>query len=217
LDEKIRNNSDKIMNVNTYNQEGKEVGNIELPDAVFGLKWNEGLVHQVVTSLQSNQRRVVAKVKNRGEVRGGGKKPWKQKGTGRARHGSIRSPIWKGGGVTHGPTGVENFKKIIPKKMAKKALYTVLSAKLKDKEIIVLDGLNIGEPKTKRAVAILKNFPALKNKSALLALPKLSDTIKRAFRNIPKTGYDEARNLNALEVLQYKYILFTKEGIEQLR
>lgn len=205
------------MNVNLYNQEGKEVGEISLPDAVFGLKWNEALVHQVATSLQSNQRQVVAKVKNRAEVRGGGKKPWKQKGTGRARHGSIRSPIWKGGGATHGPTGVENFKKSIPKKMAKKALYTVLSAKVKDKEIVVLDDLKISEPKTKHAIAFLKNFPVLKGKTVLLAFPKLSDTIKRAFRNIPKVEYDEARNLNTLEVLQYRYIVFTKSGIEQLK
>lgn len=205
------------MNVNIYNQEGKEVGTMELPDTVFGLKWNEALVHQVATSLQSNQRRVTAKTKHRGEVRGGGKKPWKQKGTGRARHGSIRSPIWKGGGVTHGPLGVENFKKSIPKKMAKKALYTVLSAKIKDKEIMVLNDVNVGEPKTKRAIAILKNFPALKGKTVLLAFPKLSATIKRAFRNIPNIGYDEARNLNTLEVLQYKYIVFTKEGIEQMK
>lgn len=174
-------------------------------------------MHQVVTSLQSNQRQVVAKVKNRAEVRGGGKKPWKQKGTGRARHGSIRSPIWRKGGVTHGPTGEENFKKIIPKKMAKKALFTVLSAKAKDKEIIVLDGLQLSEPKTKQAVAILKNFPAIKGRTVLFAFPKLSDTIKRAFRNIPKVGYDEARNLNAFEALQYKYIVFTKEGIGQMK
>ncbi|MDO8600716.1 MAG: 50S ribosomal protein L4 [bacterium] len=205
------------MNIKLHNQEGKEVGKMDLPDTVFGLKWNEALVYQVATSLQSNQRRVTAKVKNRGEVRGGGKKPWKQKGTGRARHGSIRSPIWKGGGATHGPTGSENFKKSIPRKMAKKALYTVLSAKVKDKEIFVLDDLKISEPKTKHAVGMLKHFPEFKNKNTLFALPKLSDTIKRSFRNIPKVGYDEVRNLNALEVLQYQYIVFTKEGIEQLK
>lgn len=204
------------MEIAVYNQQGKEVGTMELPDTVFGLKWNDALVYQVATSLQSNQRQVVAKVKNRAEVRGGGKKPWKQKGTGRARHGSIRSPIWKGGGATHGPTGVENFKKSIPKKMAKKALYTVLSAKVKDKEIVVLDDLKISEPKTKHAVALLKNSPAFKGKTVLFAFPKLSDTIKRAFRNIPKVEYDEARNLNAFEVLRYKYLVFTKEAISKL-
>jgi len=131
-----------------YTAEGKEKGNIQLPESVFNVPWNGPLMHQVVTSMQDNARTPVAHVKTRGEVRGGGKKPWQQKGTGRARHGSIRSPIWKGGGVTHGPLKEKNYKRKINKKMAVKALAVVLSAKISDKEILILDGLNLQAPKT---------------------------------------------------------------------
>ncbi|MBU6415390.1 50S ribosomal protein L4, partial [Patescibacteria group bacterium] len=195
-----------------------------LPDAVFGLPWNADLVHQVVTSLQSNQRQVTAKTKDRAEVRGGGKKPWQQKGTGRARHGSIRSPIWKGGGVTHGPLTEKNFKKKINKKMARRALYAVLSAKARDKELVVLDEVRLNQPKTKEAalmfsaLAKTKDFSGIvkKKNGALLLLEKQNPVIKRAVRNLPYVKLDEARSANVLEVLQYKYVLFTKESVAQL-
>src|SRR3990167_7958338 len=146
------------MKVKLYNQVAEEVGKTELPDEVFGLKWNADLVHQVVTSQEANRRPTVAHAKGRGEVRGGGRKPWRQKGTGRARHGSIRSPIWKGGGVTHGPLKEKNYKKKINKKMAKKALFAVLSAKARDNEIIVLDDLKFSEPKTRLAAEMFAKF-----------------------------------------------------------
>ncbi len=146
------------MYVKLYNQSAEEIGTTELPDAVFGLKWNPDLVHQVVTSYAANRRAGTAHAKTRGEVRGGGKKPWRQKGTGRARHGSIRSPIWKGGGVTHGPRKEKDYSKKINKKMARKALLTVFSAKARDGEIAVMDTMAFPEGKTKHAAAVFGLF-----------------------------------------------------------
>ena len=146
------------MFIKVLNQKGKEVGETELPKEIFEVPMNPDLVHQVVLVQAANRRRKIAKTKDRSEVRGGGKKPWRQKGTGRARHGSIRSPIWRGGGVTFGPTGREVFKKRIPKKMRRKALFMVLSAKAKENLICVLDNLKIEKPKTKFMVEILEKL-----------------------------------------------------------
>ena len=137
------------MLVNTYNKEGKKVGKKRLPKEIFEVPINSDLVHQVVLSQIANRRQKTAKTKDRAEVRGGGRKPWRQKGTGRARAGSIRSPIWRGGGVTFGPTSERVFSKKIPKKMRRKALFMVLSAKAKEKLILVLDDLKSEKPKTK--------------------------------------------------------------------
>ena len=213
------------MEIATYNQQGKETGTIELPESIFGLKWNADLVNQVVNAQRSNQRQTVAHSKGRSEVRGGGKKPWRQKGTGRARHGSIRSPIWKGGGVTHGPTKERNFYKKVNKKMSKKALFVALSAKARDNEILALDEIKLKEPKTKLAYEITKNISkikgyldlAKKKNGALIILPDNDQGLKRAFRNLPFVGLDESRNLNTLKVLSYKYLVFLKESIEKLK
>ncbi|TSC76351.1 MAG: large subunit ribosomal protein L4 [Parcubacteria group bacterium Gr01-1014_33] len=211
------------MQVKVYNQSAEETGTIELPDSMFGLKWNADLVHQVVTSLAANRRAGTAHAKTRGEVRGGGKKPWRQKGTGRARHGSIRSPIWKGGGVTHGPRNEKDYSKKINKKMAKKALFVTLSAKAKDNEIIVMDDFKFPEAKTKHAAEIFIKLAAQKDSrikkgnGVLVALPEKDQMTRRALRNLPFVGIDEARNLNAYEVLQYKYILFPKRAIESFK
>ena len=211
------------MNVKIYNQQGEETGMIDLPEAVFGVKWNADLVHQVVTAYAANRRQGSAQAKTRAEVRGGGKKPWRQKGTGRARHGSIRSPIWKGGGVTHGPRADKDYTKKINKKMAKRALFTVLSAKARDHEIVMVDDMALAEAKTKHAAEFFKNFSAperfprmKKGNGVLIAMPEKNDTIRRAVRNIPYAAVDEARNLNAYEVMQYKYVMFPKKAIEAL-
>ena len=209
------------MQVKSYNQSGEQAGTVELPDGVFGLKWNANLVHQVVTSQTANARVHTAKTKDRREVRGGGKKPWRQKGTGRARHGSIRSPLWKGGGVTHGPLTQKNYKKKINKKMAKKALFTVLSAKARDKEIVVIENLQFPEAKTKQAAKFFVNLARqddlsriMKGNGALVALAGRDSATRRALRNLPYVGIDLARNLNAHEVLQYKYMVIHKSAIE---
>ena len=201
-----------------YNQKAENIGKVNLPDTIFNLEMNKDLVHQVVTSQESNKRQVIAHAKGRGEVRGGGKKPWKQKGTGRARHASIRSPIWKGGGVTFGPTKERNFKKKINKKMTRKALFMVLSSKAKDKQLLVLDNIHLENPKTKEMVIIMKNFSSLMSNKAstLLVVPSMEDKIKRSSKNLPNFSAVEARNLNPLEVLSYKYLVLVKDSVDAL-
>ena len=202
-----------------YNQKGEKSGSLELPKDIFGLPWNADLVHQVVVSSQSNKRVPVAHAKGRSEVRGGGRKPWPQKGTGRARHGSIRSPIWVGGGVTHGPTKEKKYAKKINKKMREKAFLTILSQKLRDKEILFLDKIDLSQPKTKEAMSIISNIAGIKGfeklaakrkNSAILALPKKEEKINRSFRNIAGMRILETRNLNILDLLKYKFLIVSK-------
>jgi len=197
-----------------YNQEGKEVSKIELNEAIFGLPWNDDLVHQAVRVAFANQRPVLASTKDRSEVRGGGRKPWRQKGTGRARHGSIRSPLWKGGGVTFGPTSERNFKLKINKKMAQKALITALSGKAKDNEILILDDLKLPAPKTKEMAKVMLNFSQIKN--ALLVISEPNENVKRAGNNLPNLEIININNLNILDILKYQYVILTKDGIEYL-
>ncbi len=211
------------MNVKVYNQSGKEAGEMELPK-VFSLPWNADLVHQVVTSQMANRRMPTAHAKGRGEVRGGGRKPWRQKGTGRARHGSIRSPIWKGGGVTHGPSKEKNYEKKIPKKMAARALATVLSAKARDKEILIIDQLSLPQPKTREAAKVFQRLSEIKSftdltareKRALVLLADPAPELKRSLRNLPSVELGEARNVTALDVLNRKYVVVPKASIEVL-
>ena len=203
------------MNVKIYDKKGKEVGQAPLPKEIFDVKMNSDLVHQVVVSQMANRRQGTAQAKGRAEVRGGGRKPWRQKGTGRARHGSIRSPLWRGGGVTFGPTTEKVYKKQIPKKMRRKALFMVLSQKAKENLLVLVDDLTIEKPKTKAMAEILAAL--LSNKgSRLVVLPTKDDTIVRATRNIPKAGTMEARDLNTLDVLSYKYLVMPKEAIKVL-
>lgn len=186
-----------------------------LPKEIFGLEMNEDLVHQVACVQMANQRQVLANVKDRGEVRGGGRKPWRQKGTGRARHGSRRSPIWKGGGVTFGPTKNRNFSRKINRKMRRKAVFMVLSAKAKSNLIFLLDDLVLKSPKTKEINGI---FSKLKMKgSFLLVLPKLDKGIFLAARNIKGIGVIEARNLNVLELLSFRNLVMPKESIKVIK
>jgi len=202
--------------VKIYDQKGGEAGMINLPAKVFAAKWRADLVHQVVEGMRSNKRAGTADTKDRGEVRGGGKKPWKQKGTGRARHGSSRSPIWVGGGVTHGPLSDKNYKRKISKKMRAQALFSVLSKKLKDDEIIFVDSLVLASIKTKDAVSVMKNLakvtgfkPLAESKKArvLTALSGRNEKAEKSFRNLPQLEIVFLKNLNPMDVLNHKYLL----------
>jgi large subunit ribosomal protein L4 len=204
------------MEAKIYNQKGAEAGTITLSEKVFSAKWRADLVHQVVEGMKSNKRAGTADTKDRGEVRGGGKKPWKQKGTGRARHGSTRSPIWVGGGVTHGPLAEKNYKRKISKKMRAQALFSVLSKKLKDNEIIFVDTLSVSAINTKAAVVIVKNlakasgvktFASSKKPRVLTALFGRDVKTEKSFRNIPALELVFLKNINPMDVLNYKYLL----------
>jgi large subunit ribosomal protein L4 len=204
------------METTLYSLEGKKVGTVKLPDTIFGVKWNADLVKQVADSLMSSLRKNVAHTKNRGEVAGGGKKPWKQKGTGRARHGSIRSPIWVGGGVAHGPRNEKNFDRKVSKKMKAKALYTILSRKLDEGEVLFVDSLSLSEPKTKLAIQALNSLSGVtgfehifskKKNAVVVATAEKNKETERAFSNLSNVEVIEARNLNPLTLLQYKYLI----------
>ena len=199
-----------------YDQKGAEAGMIDLPAKVFAAKWRSDLVHQVVQSMRSNKRAGTADTKDRGEVRGGGRKPWKQKGTGQARHGSSRSPIWVGGGVTHGPLSDKNYKRKISKTMRAQALFSVLSKKLKDGEILFVDSLAMSAMKTKDAVKTFQNLTKVSGwkttdgsskPRVLTALFERSDKTEKSFRNIPQLEIVFLKNLNPFDVLNYKYLL----------
>ena len=204
------------METKIYNQKGVEAGKIELPAKVFGAKWRADLVHQVVEGMRSNKRAGTADTKGRGEVRGGGRKPWKQKGTGRARHGSNRSPIWVGGGVTHGPLAEKNYKRTITKSMRAQALFSVLSKKFKDKEILFVDSLDLSDIKTKNAKEVMKSLAKTskwkiienaKKPKILVALSGRNEKIEKSFRNLPQLEIVFLKNLNPLDVLNYRYLL----------
>jgi len=212
------------MKIAVYNQQGKEIGTTLLPKEIFDVKINPDLMHQVVVSQMANRRKVIAHAKGRGEVRGGGRKPWRQKGTGRARVGSIRSPLWRHGGVTFGPTKERVFKKVIPKKMKRLALFMVLSGKVKNNLLILLDKLKIDQVKTKLIVKTIENLITPhqnlvrgKKGSILIALPELDKNIILAARNIPKVETVEVRNLNALDLLSFKYLIMPKESIKVIK
>ncbi len=207
------------MNAKIYSAEGKEVGTIALPADVFGLAWNADLVHEVVIGMQANARTSSAHTKGRGEVRGGGKKPWKQKGTGRARHGSSRSPMWVGGGVSHGPRNEKNYSVKINKKVRAKALATVLSKKQVDAEIIFVDGLGLTEPKTALGKQILKALAAgagqtqlatKRKNAAVVVLPLRSEITEKSFRNFGNIEVMQAKDVNPVDLLTYKYVVMVE-------
>jgi len=188
---------------------------IDLPKDIFEVPMNTNLVHQVVTTQSANRRQVIAHAKTRAEVSGGGIKPWKQKGTGRARHGSNRSPIWIGGGVTHGPLKDRIWKKRLPKNIKNKALFMVLSDKAKNGWLVIAEELKMTEPKTVQAKELLKNIGI--TESCLVALGKMDKNLILGMRNIPKTGTIQAKDLNCLDIVQYKYLLTDKEGVEIIK
>lgn len=202
------------MIVDIFDKQNNKTGTVDLPDRIFGVKWNPDLVHQVLTAQTANRREPWAHTKTRGEVSGGGKKPWKQKGTGRARHGSTRSPLWVGGGVTFGPRKERNYTKKINKKMNRLAIFSALSKKLKENELKIVDKLDAASNKTKEWNKILKNLFGLK--SSVLMISADQNNIHRAIGNIPKTDAISSNSLNVYDLLRRKNILIEKEAIEEI-
>lgn len=215
------------MLINIYNQEGGKIDQMKLPKENFEKKIKPDLIHQVVTVEQKNRRRPWAHTKNRSEARGGGRKPWRQKGTGRARHGSIRSPIWKGGGVTFGPRKDKSLRQNVNKKMKKRALAEILKEKIVKEDVFVLDKLTLKKPRTQELMKTIqkilaakspKKAPSSKRKvmSCLLVVEKIEKNLKLASRNIKKLSIEEARNVSPLTLLNFQKIILTKEAFHQL-
>lgn len=199
-----------------YGINGAKAGTIALPAELFSAKWNADLVHQVVVSMQANARPTVAHTKFRSEVSGGGKKPWKQKGTGRARHGSTRSPIWVGGGTTHGPRSERDYSVKINRKMRARALASLLSRKFKDGEVLFVEKMVFAKPSTKAAkdalVAVAKGAGAdtlatKRANAAVIALSSKDMNAERSFRNIGSLITEEIRNLNVVDLATKKYVV----------
>lgn len=204
------------MQAPVYNTDGKETRTISLPESVFGARFNADLVHQVVTAIASNARTPVAHTKDRGDVSGGGKKPWRQKGTGRARHGSTRSPIWRGGGATFGPRNEKSYAKKVNRKMRAKALAAVLSRKFADGEVLFVDSFEFAEPKTAAAKEVLAALAtgsgadalvAKKRNAAVIALPAYDAAVAKSFRNFGNIAVHSVASINPLTVLSAKYLI----------
>lgn len=217
-DNEIKQSLRKGMETEVYNLNGQVSGKMELPESIFGVAWNGDLVHQVVTAMQANARTPVAHTKTRGEVSGTGKKPWKQKGTGRARHGSRRSPIWVGGGVAHGPRNDKIYAQKINKKMKAKALFTILSEKYRKGQILFLEELKLKELKTKEASQIMEglskveNFSKIvggKNENTYITIPAKEEILNKSFANLPTVKIEEIRNINPVELLSHRYIIIS--------
>lgn len=200
--------------IKLYNQAGEESGELELNEKVFGIEPNEALVHQVYLALEANARQPWAHAKDKGDVRGGGRKPWRQKGTGRARHGSIRSPLWKGGGVTFGPLKIRNYKQKINKKMNKRAVSMCLTDKAINAGLIVLEEIK-SAGKTKPMAELRKKLPGA-GKATLLLTGKEDEKLNLATRNIPKLDMQRAADVNVADLLHHQYVITTKDGIKVL-
>lgn len=202
------------MNVEVRNLKGDVVNKtFELPENIFGVAMNNDVVHQVLRALERQKLFPTAHTKTRGEVRGGGRKPWRQKGTGRARHGSSRSPIWAGGGVTFGPRNERNFSIKVNKKVRRKALMMVLSQSLRDEELTFVDALTFDEAKTKTAVAALENL-GLAGRKVLVVHAKKNENVTKSFRNIPGIQTVLADSLNVEDVLKYDAILADIDSVQ---
>jgi large subunit ribosomal protein L4 len=204
-----------MAKVNLYSKEGKKLAEIELNSKIFDVEFKQGPVHEAAVAALANSRKAYAHAKDRSEVRGGGRKPWRQKGTGRARHGSVRSPIWVGGGITFGPSKERNFSVKINKKIKRKALLMALSERAREKGVIVVEDLKIDEPKTKHISKIINSLPAL-DRRVLVVLGAPDKKFMQAVKNMEKVHAIGANNLNILDILKYPKILFTKEALSVL-
>jgi len=207
------------MKAPIYNFKGEALKEIELSEDIFGREINNNLIHQVYTSLLSNRRKLLAFSKDRSEVRGGGKKPWRQKGTGRARHGSIRSPLWKGGGVTFGPrTKERDLKKKVNKKIKKDAIKMVLSQKFRDGEIKIIEDINLKEQKTSQMDKFFKGLLKIKKKlpKVLFLIDSKNDILKKSTKNLSYVKIMNAENIDLIEILNNKYLVISKNTLSTL-
>jgi len=205
-----------MARIDVYDTSGQKTGQAALPDKVFGAKINRPLMAQAVRVYLSNQRRATAKTKDRGEVTGSRRKIWRQKGTGRARHGDRYAPIFVGGGVAHGPDGTQNFKRRLPQKMKRAALFSALTNRFKDKAIMVVTGLGKIKPKTKQMAKIIGNLQ-LGNSTILLVLPEKMVNVTRAGRNLPSLKLISVDSLNTYQVLKPVKIVLMKEAISKIK
>ncbi|GGE20939.1 50S ribosomal protein L4 [Marinithermofilum abyssi] len=199
--------------VNVVDMNGSQVGEIELSESVFGIEPNEAVLHDAVVMQQASQRRGTHAVKNRSAVSGGGRKPWRQKGTGRARHGSIRSPIWVGGGVVFGPTP-RSYAYKLPKKVRRLAIRSALSSKVKEENLVVLDKLTLEQPKTKEMVKVLNNLNA--ERKALVVTQDFDENVALSARNIPGVKFVKADGLNVLDVLNHDKLIITRDAVSRV-
>lgn len=198
--------------VQVIDTSGKKIKDVKAPDEIFAVPLKEHLLYESVINYRANQRQGTASTKTRGEVRGGGRKPWRQKGTGRARAGSTRSPIWKGGGTTFGPKP-RDYSYKLPKKAKKIALKSALSMKLAEKQLLIVDALELKEPKTKEAAALIKG---LKLDSALIVDQYDNKNLFLSARNIPKLKVVDVNQVNVYDVLNYNWLVLTKRAFDSL-
>ena len=199
--------------VAVYNMSGSQVGEIELNDAVFGIEPHVHALHSAIVMQQASMRLGTHKTKTRSEVSGGGAKPWRQKGTGRARQGSIRAPQWKGGGTVFGPVP-RSYKYKLPKKVRRLAIRSALSSKVKDNDILVLDQLHLEKPKTKDFAAILKNLKV--DRKALVVSAEFDDNVALSARNIPGVKFVTADGINVLDVMVHDKLIITKDAVQKV-
>lgn len=200
-----------MKSVSIYNVDGKKTGEMELPAGMFGVKVMPSFVHAMVVAQQANARKHSGHTKTKGEVSGGGKKPWKQKGTGRARQGSTRNPHWVGGGVAHGPRKEQNFSVKVNRKARRKALLMALSDKVASDKFVVLEQPTFAEPKTKLAAAMLKKLPL--GKRTLFVIPASNPSLLRMVKNIQNVKLVTVNTLNLVDVVDHATILFQKEAV----
>jgi len=202
------------MKTDLYNKGGEKIGDVEVSDKLFGAKWNADLVHQALRVQETNRRERIAHAKDRGEVRGGGKKPWRQKGTGHARHGSIRSPLWPGGGRTHGPNKEKVYSLSIPQRMRQAAMFAIFSKRLEEGEIKVVDSLGVTEPKTKLLKDALKNLSPREN--ALIIVDPANKAVFGASGNMEKVKVTDPRALNVYDLLRYGVVIIEQGALETI-
>jgi len=213
-----------MIKYKVYNQQAEAIGEQELIDEVFGLTVNPALVHQAMVAQLANTRSVIADTKDRSEVRGGGKKPWKQKGTGRARVGSSRSPIWIGGGVTFGPTNDRNFSQKLNKKMLGKAICMIFSDRLNSHDLVIVDDLDIKEGKTKELKAVIEKLLVVDSQGSQVAKPRALiltgasiDSVKLAGRNLPRVQVLNGQNINVVSLLRANKFIISQQAVAQLQ